>query len=511
MLGIFSNKSDHPLANFKSAQLLLDALPKTDSVQVLEEIAHWIEALFDVQNEFRVDHQFAILRMLDDASHPHLRKISQAYFAALPPSAFQEARLWEALNTYLRFSELGYLHLLRDVRAGEKGSSAIKANIPLIIARGMYALFRRLECAKIKYMKPDPQCWTNLADLYDYAEGVKCQDEELLVYAGGAHASISIRRLFASVLAWYSMAVGVFKPLDLHIAKYLITHISKSFKVYEKLNPGSHFTFDLAHPSSPERVIIKGAQYPLSIRFVEIATTPGHVDNLLKTLSKNLIPDELKMEVVYGAELVAEILRRLAVYFKQELPVRRHQRKKIKVNVNAAYGYLNVLEQADEGLNVHGVTSKICAVEDISLNGIRFILDASQLNSMKIGTLIGLQPEGAKSWGAGIVRRLRRDDQNNLHVGVRVLTNKADVVLLYGNTGANAASLALLLDYAEAQSGECWLLLPTETFSMNISPTMKSGAQSYLLLPLAVVEKGEDYDLVRYRMMEQESEGDEEN
>jgi len=73
MLGFFSNKSDHPLANLKSAQQLLDDLPKTDPVQVLDEIGHWIEALFDQENAFRLDHQFAVLRMLDEAAHPHLK------------------------------------------------------------------------------------------------------------------------------------------------------------------------------------------------------------------------------------------------------------------------------------------------------------------------------------------------------------------------------------------------------------------------------------------------------
>ena len=101
MLGIFSNKSDHPLANLKSAQQLLEALPKTDSVVVLDEVGHWIESLFDPGSTFRIDHQFAVLRMLDDIAHTHLRKISQACFSPILPSPFQEARMWEAIQLWL--------------------------------------------------------------------------------------------------------------------------------------------------------------------------------------------------------------------------------------------------------------------------------------------------------------------------------------------------------------------------------------------------------------------------
>jgi hypothetical protein len=510
MLGLFGNKSDHPLANIKSAQQFLDALPKTDSVEVLQEISHWIDDLFNPDNEFRLDHQYAVLRMLDDSAHLHLRKITHSYFAVLPPTAFQENRMWGAMHMYVAACESGYLNLLKAVRAGEKPGSVLKADMPLVIARGMYAISRRLECVKVRYAQIDSQCWEHMADCYDYAEMLGCQDEPLPVYAGGADADMSIMRLFASVLSWHSIAADTFKPLEMHIAKCLLTHLGKSFAVNVQFKTGSQFVLDLARPEAPSRVIVDGAQFPPSMRFISIGVLPGQVENLLKTLAKNLLPDELKLGVAYSAEMVSEILRRLDAYFRKGLPLRRHQRKNVKMNVNAVYGLLSVLEQAEEGLNVQGVTSKICAAEDISVNGIRFVLNAKQLESVRIGTLVGLQPEKTKSWGAGIVRRLKRDAHDNLHVGVSVLSNKAEVVVLYGSDGNNSASLSLLLDHPEAQSGECWMLMRPDTFSPNVSPTMKQAEQSYLLLPLALVEKGEDYDLVRYRKMVQEAASEEE-
>lgn len=509
MLGIFSNKSDHPLANLKSAQQLLDALPKTDSVEVLNEVGHWIEALFDPANEFRVDHQFSVLRILDEAAHPHLRKISQSYFAVVPPIPFQENRLWAAMHEYLDFCAKGYAQLLSAVRAGEKGSSALKSAMPVIIARGMYALFRKMECVKARYAQLDAQCWLDLADFYDYAESIACQDEPLQVYMGGANSNISIKRMFASLITWHSVAVGAFKPLDLHIAKNLITHISKSFAVTERNLPDSVFVFDLAQPSSPMRLLTEGAQYPQSMRFVSTKTSPGYIENLLKTLDKNLVPDELAFDVVYGAELVANVLRRLAVFFQESLPVRRHQRRKIQMSIQAANGFLPVLEQAEAGLNLLGASSSVCAVEDISSGGLRFVLKPDQVIAVTIGTLVSLKPENTPHCGVGIVRRLRRDVQGNLHVGVKMLASKVEVVLLYGNDSINPASLALTLENAEVQEGECWLFMPSDSYSQTRSPTMKQGDESYLLMPLSLVEKGVDFDLVRYRKMLQDSSADE--
>lgn len=233
MLGFFSNKSNHPLTSLKSTQQLLDGLPKADAVEVLQEIAHWIEALFDSDNAFRLDHQFAVLRMLDEVAHPHLRKVIHSYFAATPPAAFQENRLWNSMNDYFTFSELGYLHLLRGVRNSGKGSNGIKSNASLIVARGVYAVSGRMECAAVRYELIDPQLWMNMAEFYDYAEVEQSLDLQLAVYAG-LGANTSVRHLFASMLIWCIAGMGSFKPLDMHIAKRLITHLGKFFTITEE-------------------------------------------------------------------------------------------------------------------------------------------------------------------------------------------------------------------------------------------------------------------------------------
>jgi len=73
--------------------------------------------------------------------------------------------------------------------------------------------------------------------------------------------------------------------------------------------------------------------------------------------------------------------------------------------------------------------------------------------------------------------------------------------------GADPEHTALLLDRTDEQGSESWMLMKADTFSINRSPTMKLGDQGYLLMPLALVEKGEDFDLVRYRKMAQDTSG----
>jgi hypothetical protein len=96
MLGLFGKKSDHPMADIKSAQKLLEDVPKNDALKALQELTGMIQSARD-QAEFRLEHQFAVLRLLDEAARPFERKLTREYFAATNNlSTFRENRLWMA-------------------------------------------------------------------------------------------------------------------------------------------------------------------------------------------------------------------------------------------------------------------------------------------------------------------------------------------------------------------------------------------------------------------------------
>jgi hypothetical protein len=158
------------------------------------------------------------------------------------------------------------------------------------------------------------------------------------------------------------------------------------------------------------------------------------------------------------------------------------------------------------GLNFNHDAGEIWDVEDISATGFRSVVPAARVDGIKIGSLIGSKPENVQHWGAGIVRRLSRDDKNNLHIGVEVLSTQIVGVSLADrvHTADDEVQIALYLNRPNDTSGEAWLLMKPDTFSPNRSLNMDLGGKGYLLLPLSLVETGDDYDLARYRRMEQD-------
>ena len=490
------------MADLKSAQQLLKDVPRNDALKALMEITDWIESVSD-NADFNLDQRLDVLSLLDESARPHMRKLVFDYFSTLTLSQFQENRAWMALNEFFTQIEQAYFKVLAGYCKGDKGGSTIKSSLPLVTARGIYAVMGRLKFAAARYAQVDPAIWQHLAEFYYHAEAQQYLHESVRLYSGAAQTT-SVRDRFVSLLMWYAPGSSTFSPQNMHIAERLATHFCRHFRVETQLVSDSLFCFDLKQPAQLMRVMPETAALP-SVRFLSAGDVVPHIEALLKTLEKNIVPDEINLGGVYAASAVRDVARHLAIYWSAPPPMRRNVRRPIKVNMNVAHGFANVVEHA---LTEQGNTASMTwAVEDISATGFRCVLPAKGADGVKIGSLIGIRPENVGHRGAGIVRRLGRDGQNNLHVGVEILGKRVENVLLraHGRTAVGGGQAALWLVKPEDESGEICLLMNPDTFSMNVSLNTQFEGKRYLLIPLSLLEKGVDYDLARYRKVEEDA------
>lgn len=509
MLGLFGKKSDHPLADIKSAQQVLEDIPKNDALNTVQELAEWLESLIELAEDFRLDHEFAVLRMFDDAAQPHVRKLLRDYFAVQPVSKFQENRLWTVLNNYYAQSELAYRDVLTRFRNGGRGAAAIKSDLPALGSRGIAALSGRLKLSIARYALVEPALWHHLAEFYSHAESLSYQNVTVALYTG-VPGNTTVAQEFATLMAWYGVSAGVLSPLHEHITERLIAYAAKGLKLADQYNADALFVFDLSQPTPPMRVSGESTVHP-ALRFVAVGDALKQLNSLLLTLDKGIVPDDVNFcGANYDAEMVRDVLRRLIENLTQPLPTRRNPRRKINVNLKVANGFFKMLEQTDMGLNFSQDDGETWEVEDISVTGFRSVLPSNRADGIKIGSLVGSKPENVRHWGAGIVRRLSRDEKNNLHVGVEVLSTQIVGISLTDRVrvAEEETHVALYLNRPADTSGEAWLLMKPDTFSLNRSLNMDMGGKGYLLLPLALVESGDDYDLARYRRMEQDTAAD---
>jgi hypothetical protein len=502
LAGIFGKKSDHPLSDVKSVQDLLDNLPKNDAFKSLMELTEMIESISEY-TEFKLDHQFAVLRMIDEAAQTYVRKLSREYFTPFELSKFQENRLWLVLSNYFRQVANAYFAAFNRFCSAEKGSNTIKPQVPLLTARAVYAIICQVKFICSRYGQIDNTIWTNLVQLYKHAEQLQYLDTPVKIYPGMT-SSTSVKCEVGGMLVWYDSGLNALTPLYIHLTERLVAQYCSTIDIHAEVSPHSRLSFDLSRPAEPTRINM-GATTHLSMRFISMQTMQAKMELLMLSLKKNIVPDDVYLGGSYEASVVKEAVQHLLNYLIAP-PVRRNVRRLANVALNVINGYDKVIGFSDAGTGgnqdpAHWVT------EEISVGGFSCALPDGS-DGIGIGTLLGIQPDGVSHWGVAVVRRLLRDDANQLLAGAEILANQVAGVFLNKNGDQPGDGKPALWLYAKqgAPSGMAQLLLmEADTFSSSRSLKVQLDGKNYLLIPIGLQEKGLDFDLAKFKIIEQET------
>lgn len=502
---IFGSKSDHPLADIKSAQELLDALPKTDAHKSLLELAEWVESLLE-NTEFKLDHQFNVLRLLDETAQPHVRKLVREYFTQNELNKFQENRLWLALSNWSRQTAVAYLRLFTGYCNSEKGSGAIKGQLPLIVARAAHALMWQMKFVAVRYGQVDSTFWINLIQLYKHAEQGQYLELQFSLYPGVA-GNTSVKCEVGRLMVWYDMGLSIMSPLSIHLTERLVAHCCNTIDVQQELTQQSRIGFDLSRPAEPTRINMGATTHP-SMRFIGMPAMQPRMEELIKVLKKNIIPDDLNLGGSYSGEVVAESSQQLLTYLAAP-PVRRNARRAADVTLSIVNGFGKVIERTGAWLGFDDKPLPKWVTEEISMNGFSTTLPVKGNEDVGVGSLLGMQPEGVPHWGVAVVRRLVRKGENQTNVGAEILANRvAGVAMNYSNVagaGVEDGQSALWLYPRQGDTpGEVQLLMKADAFAPNRSLKILLNGKEYLLMPIGLQEKGLDFDLAKYRYAVQE-------
>jgi len=508
--GIFNKKPDHPLADIRTVQKTLNDLPKNDIHKVLLDIAEMIESAGGAA-DFKLDNQFAVLRLLDETAQPYARKLTAEYFTPHELNQFQEGRLWLVLGNLSRQTAIAYCAVFDRYVSAEKGSNTLKAQAPLLMARALNALTMQLKYICTHYELVDYAIWENLAHIYQFAEQQQCLDAPVNLYTGMV-GNTTVKCEAGRLLGWHGSGVNSLTPLQMHLTERILAQYCLDINVHPGQNESSLFSFDLADPDAPKRVKMGLAVSPTT-RFVSMLSMKSKLEHLMTTLEKNIVPENLLLGGTYGAELVKEAAKHLITYVVSP-PVRSSVRRKIKINFNVENSFAGVRDRAQEGAGFSN-ERPVWSIEDISANGFLTVLPYKGGDDTRIGSVIGMQMEGVPHWGVSVVRRLLRDDMYQLNVGAEILATQVASVAISqsgGGGGVFEDGQHALWCYAkpgDTASGEVKLLMAAGTYSPNRSLQTRLNGKSYLLIPSGLQEKFIDCDLGRFRLVEQEGSAEE--
>ncbi|MBI3480166.1 MAG: hypothetical protein HY016_07415 [Nitrosomonadales bacterium] len=503
---IFGKKSDHPLADVKSAQEVLDHLPKNDAYKSLLELTEWIESVAEL-TDLKLDQRFAVLRLLDEAAQPYARKLAREYFTPFEINKFQENRLWLALSNFSRHTALAYYVIFHRYCDSDKGSNALKAQLPLLTTRTVHTLMWQLKYICARYGQVDNTIWANLIRVYRHAEQHQYLNTPVTLYPGMT-ISTSVNCEIGHLLLWYDIGLNSLNPLQMHLTERLIAQHSSTINIHPEISEQSRLYFDLNRPAEPARINLGITVHP-AMRFIGTPTMQARLEELMRVLNKNNVPDYLALGGNYDAEVVRKATQHLLNYLISP-PTRRKARRETTVSLNILNGFDKLFAHSNPSIEPAKDEPIRWITEDISMSGFSSILPKGNDN-IGISTLLGVQPEGAQHWGVAVVRRLLTVDDHQLRAGVEILANRVAGVLVSlvgGKRDVSFPALWLYPQHDETHPSQQLLLMQADRFMPTQSLKTEINGKNYLLIPIGLQGQGIDYDLAKFKLIEQDVEED---
>ena len=511
MLGwIKGGRSDHPLDDKDAPGILLEELAGKDPIPALEQLSSYLDAIKTAER-LKAGRAWEIVDLLDRTGRPLQRRLTQEFMAdAQQRTKFQQARLWTGVSTYWTQLAEGYRFCLSKYEVGAVGAAVLKPHLPRITCRAMRACAGQLKWALLRYGPVEARVWHDLGSLYLLAESLQFAQVNLSVYRGAKGESSPEREFLRALMLAVSSPDGLL-PLQIDIAERLVAQLASGFSIGLRPATGIHYMFDLSGERPPGRLRASAALTP-RVRCFGPGEAAAQADQIAQFIDDNqVLPLEPSLGGAYDPTLVLSTLRHLLRYWAPMLPERKARRRHLE-RVTIVHEYEEVVAHVG-GLFMDSPfvsSEEEWIVENDSEGGFGAFVPQPNGAWVNVGNLIGVRREDGVSWGAGIVRRVTMDDKGNRYVGIQMLASGGAVVTVMAaskNTKDSPVSpegeLCVLLPSTTLQTGEAALLMRTGLFSPARNLMMHAYDRQYVLFPLGLDEKSEEFDVGRYRILEQ--------
>lgn len=477
-----AGKPDHPMADRKDATRLLGELPAQD-LKALDELAHWYESLSTAEG-FKPDERAQRFAMVDEAAQPRLRKVAKEYLASVRSakgSRAQENMVWTRVHDYWRLTSQA---LARSIDAGKPQ--------PAVVLGALRAFAQQLKWQQLRYGPIDPTLWGQMNQLYLVAEtrGIAEAKTEYLKAAMFSAASPDTR-----------------PAAELELAERIIGELAAAFTISNAPSPELPYAVDLAQPAAPTRA--SRAKPGAGARYFGAGTALGTLQNLSeRLLAKRQVPSELKPQPDDDPETVLGVLRHLAMYWAPAAPERRHKRHNVQSKLTVAHGFDGVIEalggDPDDSLNFGAkIAGDEWAADNVSAGGFGALVPQAKSEWVKIGALVAARPEGGANWLVGTVRRVARVSKDELRVGVETLS-RAPAPSRFAMRNLQQVQGVLLPPVAPG-AGDAAIALRAGVYTRGENLECHTGGKHRIYMPQGVAERGDDYEIVRFKEMVREA------
>lgn len=483
---LFSTQPDHPLVDSKAARrVAMEVAAHKKPDQALVEVTGWFESLAGADG-FAPVLRFERIAELAAASLPNARRHAREFLAGTRQSRIQEQQCWQRNSAYWMQLARALERCREDADATPKAAEAMRPHRGELLTALLMAHAGQLYWAQLRHGPIDGELWATLGQLYLRATREKLA-ERLLRPFGPHEEETSLAREYLKALVFHASSMDNLLPLEIALAERFIAHFLPHFVLSAQALPDSAYWANAEQAQPPARLTRPPAITP-GLRFFGPGTALEAVRQLRARVARGAQIDEVNLGGQFPADKLIPVLDHLAMCWSPQPPTRNYLRHRVKSRVTVVNGLANLRAHLDKGARMPE-SNEFWAVEDVSLGGIGATLSFPRNEWVRVGTLVGLQPEGHGHWMVGAIRRFMRDSEHRGVAGIETLSKLPRALTA---TDGGLTTHLILLDPLQDESSARILLAPGE-WEIGMPLTLVDNDKFWRLHPAEMLEAGEDW------------------
>jgi hypothetical protein len=419
---------------------VIAAVPADDAVAAAKQITAALAAI-NGNSAPALQQRFDAVSLLDAAAVPRTDALLREYLNTPRHTRQRESELWQ--GAYHFWGELAAAYALCAQGTVDPGAAG-RGNTYLQVAaaRAIRALRRQLQWLRIRYAPAPPQIWESLAALLVLSEAAD-NAGEIAIYPG---TNTTLQREILKMLALAVMTGENLMPPEQHLAAHLVKRYARDFSLSQSPGAGSTHSFDVKHPQAPAPLgaaVLPGAD----LRYFDAGAAVASLAEVLHALEqKQGVAAHLGFTIPIDPALLTPVLQHIYLDWAGKPLERLQQREKNNARISVLPGFSKIAHEIDRSMgDPFDFTAKAAGeswvASDISADGFGVVMPAVSGDWVSVGSVLGIENEVAGAWSVGIVRRVRRLDAGQMHIGVQVLCRHAQAVRVMREASGAGASL----------------------------------------------------------------------
>lgn len=485
MFGVFSSSPASVLTSATEMRRVLADIAAVEPALALTELTGWIEATLG-STGLDTAQQINLLYQFDGAARLHLRKIESEFISThdAPEDSWRTARdYWVALSA-------AYEAMLSAAETHRAEDPSAASGFARLGARTLRAWRQRLKWDYLHNGPLDESLWQAIG--MAYLSAVRLGTEHRDVLSAADEIATTVEREYLQTIALHVAAPEGLSAPNISMVEFLTGHFSADFSLTPRIERTSTHWLDANQPQPPLR-LVRAPMLTEGMRFFSAVEAAQACATYLEVLESGATVSQLFPDMQLDVDALKESLRHLASCWALDPPTRMHRRHQLGGQLSVANGVKH-LHHVLRGVRDDAVIYR-WELADASLGGIGATAPTASAEWVRVGSLVGMQPDDGGNWLVGVVRRYLRGRDAKGMVGIQTLSSQATPLEVFSERNSGEA---VALD--EPVTGAVIRLAVNGTGYSGDTLHASINGRHVRLDPVELIERGRNFDLGRFRV-----------